>query len=112
MQAEEAVEVEDVLARDVDAGPHRVVRALAVRHDDVEAVGRTTLKDDDQPLGTRAGFDCSEGGARQESRDGGCADDGQSAIAKKYAASDGHGEPQRRYQLSAFGCQLEDDTHS
>ena len=43
MQAEEAVEVEDVLARDVYAGPHRVVRALAVRHDDVEAVGRTTI---------------------------------------------------------------------
>ena len=38
------------VARNVDARPHRVVRRLAVRDDDVEAVGRAALEDYDQPL--------------------------------------------------------------
>jgi hypothetical protein len=49
MQAEEAIEVETWFCGDGDAGAHGVVVLLAVGNDDVEAVGRAALEDDDQP---------------------------------------------------------------
>jgi hypothetical protein len=50
MQAEEAIEIDDGVPRDVDAGTHRVVRAFAVGDHDVQAVGGATLEDDDEAL--------------------------------------------------------------
>ncbi len=55
MQAEEAVEIEHGLARNIDAGPHGVVLRLAVRNHDVQAVGRAALKNYDQTLVAHAG---------------------------------------------------------
>jgi hypothetical protein len=37
-----------------------------VRHNDVEAVGRSALKDHDQPLVANAGIGRAKGGARQK----------------------------------------------
>ena len=89
MQAEEAVEVEHFFARDVDAGAHRVVGPLAVRHDDVQPVRGAALEDDDQALGCLPGSTDAEGGPRQKTWNCRRTDNGQRAIAKKYAASDG-----------------------
>ena len=50
MQAEEAVEIEDLILRDGDGGAHGVVVGLAPGNDDVEAVGGAALKDDDELL--------------------------------------------------------------
>ena len=66
MQAEEAVEVDDLLARNVDAGPHRVIGTLGVGHDDVEAVGRAALEDHDQALVGGGGIGGAQGGAGQK----------------------------------------------
>ena len=44
MQAEEPVEVDHRLARNVDAGPHGVILRLGVRNNDIQAIGRTALK--------------------------------------------------------------------
>ena len=48
MQAEEAIEVEDLILRNRDAGAHGVVVLFAVGNDDVEAVGCAALEDDDE----------------------------------------------------------------
>ena len=50
MQSEEAVEIDHLLTRNIDAGPHRVIRALGVRHNDVQAIGGAALEDNHQPL--------------------------------------------------------------
>jgi hypothetical protein len=57
MQSEKPVQVEDVLSRNVDTRTHRVISLLPVRHDNVKAIRRPTLKNDDQALGMRAGLD-------------------------------------------------------
>src|ERR1035437_7789215 len=56
MQPEEAVEINHLLPRNIDAGAHCVIGALTMRHNDVQAVGGATLKDDDKPLVAGAGF--------------------------------------------------------
>ena len=89
MQSKEAVEIDHRLARNVDAGPHRVILRLGVRHDDVQSIGRTALEDHDQALGAARRFDSAESSARQKARHGRRADDGKRAVAKKYATSDG-----------------------
>ena len=94
MQAEEAVEVKDIFARNIDAGPHGIVGALAVRHYDVQAVGCATLKNYNQTLRPAGRFDGAERCSGKETRDGGRAYDSQCAIANKNAPSDRHGEPQ------------------
>src|SRR5580692_8646751 len=48
MEAEESVEIDNLIARNGDAGAHGVVVLLAVGHHDVEAIGRSALKDDDE----------------------------------------------------------------
>jgi hypothetical protein len=61
MQAEEAVEIDDLILRDGDAGAHGVVVLLAIGNDDVEAVGCAALEDDDQARpGLRRGFASTE----------------------------------------------------
>src|SRR5579859_5207350 len=94
MQAEVSVEIEYRLARNVDAGTHGVVPRIGVRDYDVQSVGGAALKDHDQALVAQGAFDGAESGAREEARHRGRADDGESAVAKKNATGDGHGEPQ------------------
>ena len=48
MEAEEAIEVENLVGGDGDAGTHGVVVLLAVGDNDIEAVGSAALKDDDE----------------------------------------------------------------
>src|SRR5215469_13110401 len=93
MQAEEAIEIEDIFARDVDAGAHRVIGMLSMRHNDVEAVGCAALEDHHQALGSGAGLDRAECRAGEKTRNRGCADDGHSAVTKENATCDGHSKP-------------------
>ena len=92
MKAEEAVEIEDLILRDGDAGTHVVVVLLAVGDDDVEAVGCATLEDDDQAA---AGCGCGLGQnrANQEAGDGGGAGDGQGAVAQEESTVGLHDGP-------------------
>ncbi len=87
MQSEQAVEIEHRLARNVDAGAHRVVLRFGVRDDDVQPIGGAALKDHDQALRAATAFDSAKGGASQKTRHGGGADYGERAVAKEYAAS-------------------------
>src|ERR1051326_954564 len=48
MRAEEAVEIDDVVARDGDRRTRVVVRLLRVRHDHVQAIDRAALKNRDE----------------------------------------------------------------
>ena len=91
VQAEESVEIENVMARNIDRGTHGVIRSLAVGDNDVEAVGCAALKYDDQPLVLilRVG---GISGTSEKAWDGRGADNGHGTIAKKYATGDGHGK--------------------
>src|SRR6266436_3351593 len=104
MQAEKAVQVENLLAGNVNARPHRVISSLGVRDDDVQSVRRAALKDDDQSPGPASGFDRAQSCTRQKTRDRGRADHGQSAVAQEYAAGDGHAHSSSRFsrELSAL----------
>ena len=75
MEAEEAVEIEDLVLRNGDAGAHVVVICFAVRDDDVETVGCAALKDDDQTA-SGSGRVFRKHGADQEAGDGRGAGDG------------------------------------
>ena len=55
MQSEKAVKIEHRFLRNIDGWPHGIVVRLAVGHNDVETVGGSALKDDDQPLVANAG---------------------------------------------------------
>src|SRR5262249_817482 len=90
VQAEEAIEIDDGFSGNVDAGPHPVVLGLAVRNDDVQAVGGCTLEDDQQTLRMRPGFGGSERCAGKKARDGGGADHSEGTVADENAASDRH----------------------
>src|SRR5580692_8107037 len=90
MQAEEAVEIEHGLLRNVDVGAHRVVIALSVGNNDIQSIGCTTLEDYDQTLGAAAVFKRAECGTREKAGNCSCADYGESAITKEDAARDGH----------------------
>src|SRR5579863_4297571 len=88
VKSEEAVEIDDLVARDVDGWAHGVVGALVVWHDDVEAIGRAALEDDNQPLVVHARRLGTERGA-SEKRGNGCgADDSQAAVSQKYSPCD------------------------
>ena len=50
MQSEKPIQIEDLFPRNVNAGPHRVVRGLGVGNDDVEPVRRSALENHDEPL--------------------------------------------------------------
>jgi hypothetical protein len=62
MEAEEAIEVENLVLGNGDAGAHGVVVLLAIRDNDVETVGGATLKDDHEAA-TRCGGGLSHDGA-------------------------------------------------
>ncbi len=68
MQTEETVEVKNFIPRNVDESPHRVVSLLTVRHNDIQTIGSSALKNNHQPLGARARSSCAKSGARQKAR--------------------------------------------
>ena len=76
MQSEKAVEVEHGFPGDVDGRTHGVVTGLAVRYDDVEAVGCSALEDHYQAPGAESGVGSAEGGARQKAGQRRCANHG------------------------------------
>src|SRR5437868_3090220 len=90
METEEAVQIDDGVAWDVDGWSHRIVSLLAVRNHDVETVSRATLENDDEAFVARAGLDRGVSGAGQERRDRSRADDCEGTVPKEYSASDGH----------------------
>jgi hypothetical protein len=90
VQTEETVEIEYRLLWNVDAGAHGVVVLLAVRDDDIEAVGGATLKNYDEALGASGTVGCAECGPGEEAWDRGGADHGESAVAEEDATSGGH----------------------
>src|SRR5579862_5229706 len=104
MKAEEAVEVENVFARNADAGPHRVILRLGVRHDDVKPIGGAALKNHDQPFGACARRRRTEGGASQKSGYRCRSDDGERAVTKKDATSDHANAP--GYEVGPASCEL------
>src|SRR5215467_771473 len=85
MQAEESVEIDHILARNIDARPHGVILFLAVRDDDVESVGCAALEDDDQAFWGCSVFDGSKRGTPEEAWYGGGTDHSESAVAEEYA---------------------------
>src|SRR5437899_10957235 len=93
MQSEKAVEVEHGFPGDVDGRTHGVVTGLAVRYDDVEAVGCSALEDHYQALAAVAGVGRAKGCARQKARQRSCANYGQRAVAKKNPSRDAHKKP-------------------
>ncbi len=88
VQSEEAVEIDDLVARDVDGWAHGVVGALVVRYDDVEAVGRAALEDDDEALVLCGQRLARVGGASEKRRNGCGAYDGEAAVSQKYSPCD------------------------
>src|SRR5215510_10737306 len=104
MQSEETVKIEHLVARNIDARPHRVIGTLAMGYDDVEPIRRAALKNHHQPLELGPRFGGTEHSASQETRDRSRTDHSQGTVAKKYAACDGHhnsswwsdGRPARR----------------
>src|SRR5262245_17428135 len=96
MQAEEAVQIDDRLLRNVNAGAHRVVLGRAVRDDNIEAIGGTALEDHDQALGARCGLGGSERNPREKAWYCGRPDYGESTVADENAACDRHNVILRR----------------
>src|SRR5712692_4011387 len=90
MQAEKAIEINHHIARDVDGGPHGVIRLLTVRYDNVETIRRSALEDDHQAFVPCSGFHRAVSGPREEAGDGRRADHGQSAVSQEYPTGDRH----------------------
>ena len=90
MQAETAVEIDggmgrSVRARDRDGGTHGVISGFAVRHDDIQAIDRSALKDDDQNVFARRSCIGGLDRAGQPGRDSTHAEHGDSGAFQKEA---------------------------
>jgi hypothetical protein len=99
MQAKKSIEIKHGLARNINCGPHGVILLLAVWDNDVQSVGRASLKDHDQPFRAHARLSRAHGGASQKARYRRRADNGKRAVTKKDATCDGH-----KKQLLAASC--------
>src|ERR1019366_1411962 len=91
MQTEEAIEVNDLGLRDGDGRTHRVVVLFRIGHDDVEAVGSSTLKDDDQAAARVDGCGLGEHGADKKAGDRSGARDGEGSVAQEESPVGLHG---------------------
>src|SRR5207248_9879064 len=98
MQSEEAVQIEHRLAGNINAGPHRVILRLAVRHNNVQSIRGASLEDNDQAFGAPGSFDRAICRAGQKTWNGCGADNGKCAVAKENSTRDGHGKTS--FQLS------------
>src|SRR5271169_2765113 len=70
MQAEETVQVDDLLLGNVDTRPHLVISPLGVRNYNVEPVGSTTLEYHHQPFARGIRFAVPKRRASQKCRNG------------------------------------------
>src|SRR5258708_35664970 len=90
MHAEEPVEIQNVPARNVNAGPQGVIPCFGVRHHDIETVGSAPLEDANQTFRTIRGNGHTPRSPGEESWHCRRADDGQSAVAQKNTTSESH----------------------
>src|SRR5439155_7616182 len=90
MQAEEAVQIEHRASRDVDGRAHRVIGLLAVRNDNIEAVGCAALENNHESLVPITGFERAVSSACEECRDGGSTRDRERTISQEYPPGDSH----------------------
>src|SRR5947209_15554981 len=91
MQAEEAVEINDVVSLDGDGRPHRVIGTLAVWHHDVEPVSGATLEDDNEALLAGCHAFAGESCAREKCGDGRRRDHRKRSVFQKDSSRDAHG---------------------
>jgi hypothetical protein len=82
VQAEESIEIENLILGDGDAGAHRVIVLLAIGDDNIEAVGGAALEDYDEAA-IWCGQSLRHHGANQKAGNRGCACDRESAVTKK-----------------------------
>ena len=66
MESEESVEIDHLVAGNVDGWTHCVVCLLGVGYDDIQAVGRAALENDDQTFILRCRRLGSVGGASEK----------------------------------------------
>jgi hypothetical protein len=94
VQAEESVQVEDLILRDGDAGTHLVVILFPVGNHDVEPVGRAALENDHEALAWRETRRClGQDRPNQKAGNGRGAGDGKSAVAQKESTIGQHCAP-------------------
>jgi hypothetical protein len=80
MEAKEAIEINDLVLRNGNAGPHGVIVGLAVGDDDVETVDGSALEDHDEAM-SGEGCGLCEDGADEETGESRSACDGEGAVA-------------------------------
>src|SRR5271165_885362 len=90
MQSEEAVEIDHLLPRNVDAGPHGVIRGLGVGHNNVQAVSSAALENDDEPFVAGTGLRRAPCRPRKERGDGSGTDYGHRAALQECPSCDAH----------------------
>src|SRR5580658_783884 len=103
MQPEESIQIEHSLAWNINAGPHRVILIFAVRHDNIQTISRTALKDHDQAFSARTRFNRAHGSASQKARHGHSTDHGESTVTKKNPTSNGHKNSSPQLPSLKFG---------
>src|ERR1035437_22742 len=91
VKSEEAIEIENLILRDGDAGTHGVVVFFLVGHDNVEAVGGAALEDYYEAAAGVGGGSFSHEGADEEAGNGRGARDGQGAFVEEESPVDLHG---------------------
>jgi hypothetical protein len=107
VQAKETVEIENLVRRNCDPWTQGVVILLTVRDDDIEAIRRPALEDDNEPL---ARFGCSlghdgtdeEAGERGNGRGAG---DGQCALVQEESSVGLHGVPSLTLRQTVIGAE-------
>src|ERR1700733_8020090 len=90
MQPKKTVEIDYRPARNVDAGPHRIVLRLGVRHHDVETIGCATLENYNQPLGASRRLGRPPCGTSQKAGHRRRSNDHETAVAKKDSTCNRH----------------------
>jgi len=101
MQSEKSIEIDHGLPRNVNAGPHRVILRLGVRHNDIQSISGAALENDDEPFGAASVLSRAKRSPGKKAWHGSRPNDGERAVAKKYAACDRHMDPSS--QLSVLG---------
>jgi hypothetical protein len=108
VQSKKSIQIEHRFSWNVNAGTHGIVLSLAVRHNDIQSIGCTTLKEDHQPLGVSARLHRAERRARKKTRQRRRAHHGKCAIAKKNATRNRHSKlPVRNQCWLARSSRLE-----
>src|ERR1035438_9734911 len=93
MQSEKTVEIDDLVAGNVDGWPHGVIVRFGVRHHNVKPIRGSPLENHHQALVADTERLRSIGGAREKSGNGSRTHNCHSAVAEKYSSCDGHKKP-------------------